>query len=422
MQHDKTAVQGSSTKTSQAPPVQRTSALKAGLRGQDLATQVQMLSPGGDDQQVGAAEKPAGEDAVKPLDAGTWAKTVRAKFDTWDADGNGIITAQEAQAASASGQEKGADLAALLVLERMMKELAALSKADGKKTRGMSKVDLDEYEKSYPKVPGRLAYAEEAFGMFSDKLTLESTQGLYGKAGKPDYKALEQGGIGTCYYLAPLTALAARDPGAIMQMIQEVPGQEGQPTKYIVTFPDQAPVTVVLDNVRELMMQAWARDNGVWVTVMERAFAALGNKAKGKKKERTEDKELEKAEGGFETEGIEVLTGNESKVLNLRGKQKGEIDQAMIAAMTKGALVCTAIDKNVFKRPSKKPLPDGHAYTVLGYVGQAVTIRNPWGPDSGGELMDPATQKPLDGNDDGEFVLTLDRWIDLFSSVTIEQK
>jgi len=62
--------------------------------------------------------------------------------------------------------------------------------------------------------------------------------------------------------------------------------------------------------------------------------------------------------------------------------------------------VCAAINKNVLRRPSKKPLPDGHAYSVLGYDGGAVQIRNPWGADSGGALID-AKDETFDGSDDG---------------------
>jgi len=215
--------------------------LKDALRGLDYDAQVRRLSPDGAKRSAGDGEQTGS----------AWAKVVRANFGTWDKDGDDTLTLEEAQARYASGADKGDDLAALKGVVRLMDELHALSKDnDGDRRRkiGMTKADLAVYEASYPTLPGHLEYLERGFANPSGKLGAESAEGFFGATGKPDYKLLQQGGFGTCYHLAALTSLAARDPNVIANMIQTVPGVPPERTKYIVTFPSAGSVTVVLDN------------------------------------------------------------------------------------------------------------------------------------------------------------------------------
>ena len=56
-------------------------------------------------------------------------------------------------------------------------------------------------------------------------------------------------------------------------------------------------------------------------------------------------------------------------------------------------------------------LPDGHAYSVIGWDGTNLTIRNPWGSNPG----------KAPGSATGVFQLTLERFDEIFSEISYEE-
>ena len=68
-------------------------------------------------------------------------------------------------------------------------------------------------------------------------------------------------------------------------------------------------------------------------------------------------------------------------------------------------------------------LPKGHAYTVMKWDGEMLTIRNPWGtnraPKPGGKQL-----RKADGENPyrtGKFAMTLDEFYDVFSEICYEE-
>lgn len=387
------------------------------LRGMDLASQEAALAPEGPTN--------GGDPAT---DGSAWATVVCRNFRAWDADGDGRITVKEAEARVASGADKGDDLVALKGLYAYMGELAKLSE-DGDKNRGkkvgVTEADLDVYAAGYPNAtPATLATLDARFASINAKATAEADYGLYGKSGQPDASLMHQGMIGTCYFLAPMIALAERDPNAICNMIVEhPPTSEGAPTSYTVTFPNQPPVTVTLGDGELRRLQASTGENGVWPAVLERAFIAH-NWAEVEKgaADASEAEQIKAAEGGFAEETIPLLTGNEARRILLKGMPLKKIDALLTAAVAKGAIMACAISKQWWKREKKKPLPDQHEYALLGYANGLVTVRNPHGAGTGGELMAEDGTTAADGVDDGEFSIDLESFRKMFSDMTIEQR
>lgn len=85
--------------------------------------------------------------------------------------------------------------------------------------------------------------------------------------------AINQGVEGDCYFLSALAATAKNDPQAIADAIKD--NHDGT---YTVTFPGakDTPVTVKAPTAMEMaIFNSPGNNNGVWATVMEKAFGQL---------------------------------------------------------------------------------------------------------------------------------------------------
>ncbi len=97
--------------------------------------------------------------------------------------------------------------------------------------------------------------------------------------GKPDdgigLHGVQQGTLGDCYFLSSLAAVACMTPDTIKNMITE--NKDGT---YTVTFPGakSEPVTVSAPTEAERGLYNGASENGIWGSVMEKAYGAYCHK------------------------------------------------------------------------------------------------------------------------------------------------
>jgi len=90
---------------------------------------------------------------------------------------------------------------------------------------------------------------------------------LYGSAGvRPE--AVRQGGLGSCYFFATLSALAQAGPEAIQKLIQD--NSDGS---YTVQFPDGKKETAYPEDLRYARESGFDRSDGLWPGVLFRAYA-----------------------------------------------------------------------------------------------------------------------------------------------------
>jgi hypothetical protein len=90
---------------------------------------------------------------------------------------------------------------------------------------------------------------------------------LYGPAGvRPE--AVRQGGLGSCYFYATLSALAQASPETIQKLIQD--NNDGS---YTVQFPDGKKETAYPDDLRYARESGFDRSEGLWPGVLFRAYA-----------------------------------------------------------------------------------------------------------------------------------------------------
>ena len=90
---------------------------------------------------------------------------------------------------------------------------------------------------------------------------------LYGSAGvRPE--AVRQGGLGSCYFFATLSALAQASPEAIQKLIRD--NSDGS---YTVQFPDSKKETAYPEDLRYARESGFDRSDGLWPVVLFRAYA-----------------------------------------------------------------------------------------------------------------------------------------------------
>jgi Ca2+-binding EF-hand superfamily protein len=266
------------------------------------------------------------------------------------------------------------------------------------------------------------------FNSAVDNLSRKTTQNLYATKDPLDSiqaDAIYQGAIGDCYFVGPLSSMAATPAGRqkIRDMIRDNgAGKDGRHT-YTVTFPGSPdrPITVSEPTDSELAMFAGPSKHGLWPAVLEKAYARYENSSSWSYwTYQTKALDYDAIANGSSTRaGHKILSkeyGSETYKLT-RGAEEG-LRFAIANALKDGRAVSTSA-LNLLSGPGAadnqtrtNKLYRGHAYAIIGFDPKTdmVTIRNPWG--AGGEPENNSgTAK--DGKNDGTFVLPLkDLWLD----------
>ena len=182
----------------------------------------------------------------------------------------------------------------------------------------------------------------------------------------------------------------------------------------------------------ELIMGASeGRDHGVWLSVLEKAYAQIAQEAKERKT--GEEFEADDAvttdfigHGGYYGPVIVLLTGHKIsgaafprwvKEAPQPGLQRAHELLTKLSSEHKLMAVCVNGDKS---RPRPKGIAGGHIYGVLGYnpADRMVTVFNPWG-----NRVKPAGPPGLVNGyptEHGIFEVPLGEFIQVFAGFTYE--
>src|ERR1035441_7148024 len=206
--------------------------------------------------------------------------------------------------------------------------------------------------------------------------------------GDPNLATFHQGGIGDCYLLAVIGTFVYQHPQTVRTMIQ--PQADGT---FQVHFGNGKNVKVEPMTDAELIMGASeGRAHGVWLSVLEKAYARIDAEAK----ERKTGEEIESDDavttdfighGGYYGPVIVLLTGHKAagaplgrwvKQDSKAGIEKAHELLAKLSSEHKLMAVLTGKDKT---RPLPKGIVHGHIFGVLGYdaARRMVVVFNPWG-------------------------------------------
>jgi hypothetical protein len=354
--------------------------------------------------------KPRPQPNQEQKDAGFRALFGRV-FSEWDRNHDGKLDLKEINAAIENPQVHGDESAVAVVFRRH------LQTDDEEKTNGLT--------------------LAEAWSLADDPGIQKSISGKAGHIetinhslfapGDPNLATFHQGGIGDCYLLAVIGAFVYQHPQTVRTMIQ--PQADGT---FQVHFGNGKMVTVEPVTDAELIMGASeGRSHGIWLSVLEKAYARIDLEAKERKN--GEDIEADDTvttdfigHGGYYSPAMVLLTGHKAAGAPLGrwvkqdpqgGLGKAQVLLAKLSGEHKLMAVATGGDKT---RPLPKGIGRGHIYGVLGYdaVRDMVIVFNPWG-----NQVKPAGPPGLVNGyptQHGIFEVPLGEFIQIFNGFTYE--
>ena len=399
--------------TPEAAGASSSSGIRSSLSGMSYGEQVSALSP-----RVQAKNPPA------PAANTGWTTVVRRNFAAWDKDGDGWIEHHEVRSLMKDPSLKGEDAAALAALHKSIEGLEELSNDEtGDENDGITLADLTAYERGNAAGKNHKDAAGADYRHGTGKSQIASANRVkkaHGKAaagatknelfpnGAPSLSALKQGGLGDCYFLAAIGSVIARDPAEVVGMIRRNI-KKGAVVSYTVTFPQKSlgSVTIAAPSDAEIARYSSAGSDGLWLIVMEKAYAEA-------KEGKDADIKEEIGEGNSLATGVDAMAGTGTDADDLWCTGLDTTKKKLTAAFGKKRKIVTAsiMSKNDLH------LPSGHAYSVIGWDGTTLTLRNPWGSNP---AKVPATKPGFKLLAGGKFTMTLAKFDEIFSQICYQE-
>ncbi|MDQ7033521.1 MAG: C2 family cysteine protease [Anaerolineae bacterium] len=149
--------------------------------------------------------------------------------------------------------------------------------------------------------------------------------------GQPNANDVKQGGIGDCYLMAALSSLAQQQP----QYIKQIMVDQGDKVSVRLYEVDQtnpanhtftAKYLTIEKSIAKLNGSALYNKGALWVSMMEKAYAAGGFTGTGKAPTSTTTTTMDDIDGGFSRHAFEVLTGTEARSASLQGGPQMQSD------------------------------------------------------------------------------------------------
>lgn len=323
---------------------------------------------------------------------------VKAHFDEWDKDKNGILSKSEIDVLTQDPNIKDEAAAAVATLKVAMRRKtdpikefprAALErflpsatspKPDAAGPGGSS--DAESHQADDAQLPGVPADLQRRFRSALRRIRSAPKQVFMDET--PDLATFHQGPIGDCYFVSMVGAMAYHHPKQVQAMVAT--DAEGHTA---VNFPGREAVVVGPLTDAELAISSTTGKDGLWLPIVEHAFGEVRQRSHPER----EDEEATDiiAHGGSSGTSIELLTGHKAARLSLSPSPAKPIEGAKLEerlAKLREVLPLLIEQKRlvgVGTCKEKETMPPGvnpsHAYAVLGYdaATDRVTIWNPHG-------------------------------------------
>ncbi|CAM2992105.1 C2 family cysteine protease [Rariglobus hedericola] len=319
--------------------------------------------------------------------APTFVESALAGFDAWDADHDGALTTAELDTAVASPSVKGEAAAAAAALARAARNkkqpIDAFTRDNIPRLASTLKItDSRDAEESPDPVRSTTSNLERYYDSALGKINARP-RALF--VGEPRLDRFRQGRLGTCFCLAPLTALAYSDPSAIPALFKSSP--DG--SRITVTFGQDNPVEIVALTDGEIALGTDTGGNGLWAATYEKAVGKLRLDSKPVASPATPYANATR--GGSAGTMLSVLTGRSIRRFSCKPwlesattppveaeRKLGELRELLRSASREKRLMTAGTSSKTVKVPS---LAANHAYAVLGYdeATDLVTVRDPHG-------------------------------------------
>ena len=339
-------------------------------------------------------------------------QTMQAVFSRIDGDSDGYLSRTELNAALHDSSFTGRDAAAVAAMNKYVGDIEEYADDEmGDENDGVTMADLREFinqdDETATNISNLVQYGNNTIASTNRSLFPAGVSSI-----RPDN--IRQGMIGDCYFLAAVASQARTPEGR--QAIHDMIGDNHDGT-FTVTFPGRDPVTVSAPTDAELATYSSAGSDGLWLAVLEKAYAESENNGAIFPSENPYD---EIGDGNYLSAGIEAMTGHSTDTDDTAFTSLETTRSKLTDALSHGRVVSAGINEYPWSSGTESNgLPQGHAYTVLSFdpASDTITLRNPWGR---GEPVN-ASGQPLDGNNDGTFTMTLAEFDEYFSNICYEQ-
>jgi Calpain family cysteine protease len=335
----------------------------------------------------------------------SFAEVVSQHFGEWDKNGDGVLSKEEIAEAIAQKKLRGEAAAAMVTIRMVVLESKKY------KTMPITLSFLANHNGVKKSERGTPTF-QSTYRGFLEKLKLSSHE-LFPQS-LPSLDALQQDELGDCFFLSTVGAMVYRNPLSVKSMFRE--NDDGTTT---VSFGNGRKMKVMRATDADILICSGAGMNGIWLTVLEKAFR---NRFSDKPQKGDPDK-YDRLNGGDPALVIKMLDGHQSRSIDLKNSRLGTarlaetVRKDFIAAFREHLLVLAGTDKKF-----APGIVDDHEYAVLGYDKKTdlVSVWNPWsnnftpkGPDG---LRNGYTTK------NGKFVIPLKDLVENYGDITIETK
>ncbi|EIP98236.1 Calpain family cysteine protease [Opitutaceae bacterium TAV1] len=318
-------------------------------------------------------------------------------FDRWDADHDGTLVLREIDLAIASPEVTAGQAAAAVALRRVAgnrrKPVTSFTRESIRALATVARVD-DSPAWQEDSGSARSATLETCYADALEKIT--STPRDLFIDGQPRLAGCRQGRLGSCFSLAPLTALVNRDPQAVVRLFRAE--EDGSIT--VLLGGGATPVTIAPLTDGELALTSSTGGNGVWIALYEKAVGQF--RAAGKAGATPSTPLATVTRGGSAGTMISVLTGNAIRRFSCapwrepladsatQAARLGELRSLLRSGTADRRLMTAGTSATTRKVPG---LARKHAYAVLGYdaATDLVTVRDPHG-----QTFEPAGETGLE--------------------------
>jgi Calpain family cysteine protease len=291
-------------------------------------------------------------------------------FARWDRNHDDLLDLKEINAVIRDPQVEGNESAAAAIVR------GRLQKDEANESKTLT-------------LPQMLALADDPQVQRAVKRQSQHIQGINHAlflSGDPNLATFHQGRMGDCYLLAPIGAMVYHRPQALRAMILP-----RNPDGFEVRFAAGRNVSVEPLTDAELIMGAVEGSNhGIWLAVLEKAYAQLARERKQAKtgQEIAADEAVTNdliGHGGSSVPVIVLLTGH-STARASTGKwfhddpaaAPDKVHALLVRLSTQHKVMTCAVKPD---QASPKGIPHHHVFAVLDYNASTRVVRvfNPWG-------------------------------------------
>ena len=248
-------------------------------------------------------------------------------------------------------------------------------------------------------------------------------------------EAVIQGYTGDCEAISAIASLARLNSGK--KLIRSYFSYVSKDLVKVTLPGALVPVLVSIPDVKNNTAYGYSPDSGLWVPTLERALAMYAVEfmtdchapdsyqmySAGRSYSPCEIEDVLEGVSGMYV--MSLLTNKYSYRLETGAIDKQLLHDKLLMYANQSQTITAGINSLTTSNNNQgsndytcELLLSGHEYSILHYdsFNQLVTLLNPYNEN---DLLDLKTGKPLDGIDDGMFMLSLDKFMDLFDTINL---